>query len=137
LLTLKICSLSFFKLNGATYKSQTRFSGGGVGRNIAEGLQKLNGAVKFLSAFGDDNNGVILRETLPKQATQESFISKNLPTANCAIVLDKDGDCKLCIGDMSIHEEITPELVKYKTRSDKKKELFLSIFIVNLTSLDL
>lgn len=76
--------------------------------------------MKFLSAFGDDNNGVILRETLPKAATQESLISKNLPTANCAIVLDRDGDCKLCIGDMSIHEEITPELVR-KSRDGRYK----------------
>lgn len=110
---MKINTQCFYlQLNGATYKSETKFSGGGVGRNIAEGLQKLSGAVKFISAFGDDSNGVALRSTLPNESTSMSKISKILPTANCAIILDKDGDCKLVVGDMSIHGEITPELVR-------------------------
>lgn len=89
-----------------------KFSGGGVGRNIAEGLHKLYGAVSFISAFGKDQNGDFLRQTLPQHATRGSRISEILPTANCAVILDKDGDCKLCVGDMSIHGEITPELVR-------------------------
>lgn len=100
------------QLNGATYKSETKFSGGGVGRNIAEGLDKLNGAVSLISAFGRDQNGDFLRKTLPDEATGGSRISDTTPTANCAVILDKYGDCKLCVGDMTIHREITPDLVK-------------------------
>lgn len=105
------CLLSF-QLNGATYKSETKFSGGGVGRNIAEGLHKLNGAVSLISAFGRDQNGEFLRKILPLDATAGSKLSDTLPTANCAVILDNQGDCKLCCGDMSIHREITPELVR-------------------------
>lgn len=99
------------QLNGATYKSETKFSGGGVARNIAEGLQKLNGSVSLVSAFGHDQNGDFLRKTLPNEATGGSKISHTSPNANCAVVLDRHGDCKLVVGDMSIHQEITPDLV--------------------------
>lgn len=109
--------LSFFRssqLNGATYKSETKFSGGGVGRNIAEGLYKLNGAVSLISAFGRDQNGDFLRKTLPDKATGGSKISDTSPTANCAVILDKNGDSRLLVGDMKIHQEITPDLVRTK-----------------------
>lgn len=106
------CYLFVSQLNGATYKSETKFSGGGVGRNIAEGLEKLNGSVSFISAFGRDQNGEFLRKTLSHIATRGSRISDSYPTANCAVVLDNVGDCKLCVGDMSIHKEITPDLVR-------------------------
>lgn len=107
-----------FQLNGATYKSETKFSGGGVGRNIAEGLEKLNGAVSLISAFGRDQNGDFLRKTLSDEATFSSWISDTSPTANCAVILDRHGDCKLVVGDMTIHREITPDLV----RSEKEKK---------------
>jgi sugar/nucleoside kinase (ribokinase family) len=102
--------LFVLQLNGATYKSETKFSGGGVGRNIAEGLEKLNGSVSLISAFGRDQNGEFLRKTLSERATKGSKISDS-PTANCAVVLDNVGDWKLCVGDMTIHSEITPEWV--------------------------
>lgn len=102
----------FLQLNGATYKADTKFSGGGVGRNIAEGLDKLNGAVSLISAFGQDRNGDFLKKTLPDKATSGSKISDKFPTANCAVILDKNGDSKLSVGDMKIHQEITPDLVR-------------------------
>lgn len=101
------------QLNGATYKSETKFSGGGVGRNLAEGLQKLHGSVSLISAFGNDQNGEFLRKTLPIKATLGSKVVNEKHTANCAVILDRIGDCKLVVGDMSIHEEITPDLVRY------------------------
>lgn len=115
-----LCLFLHVQLNGATYKSETKFSGGGVGRNIAEGLQKLNGAVSLISAFGRDQNGEFLRGTLPAGATSSSWISDTSPTANCAIVLDRFGDCKLCVGDMTIHREITPDLVSTSSRNNSK-----------------
>ncbi|KAG5681466.1 hypothetical protein PVAND_010899 [Polypedilum vanderplanki] len=99
------------KLNSATYKATTSYSAGGVGRNIAEDLHKLDNHVTFISAFGSDQNGSFLRNTLPENAITASLISDTMATATCAIILDKSGDCKLHIGDMRIHQEITPELI--------------------------
>lgn len=100
------------QLNGATYKSATKFSGGGVGRNIAEGLEKLHGDVSLISAFGQDQNGEFLKKTLSEKATVGSRFSDTFPTANCAVILDSHGDCRLVVGDMTIHRQITPELVR-------------------------
>jgi len=82
-----------------------------VARNIAEGLYKLNGSVSLISAFGDDQNGEVLRKTLPSEATQSCQVSSMFATASCAVILDKVRDCKIYVGDMDIHREITPELV--------------------------
>lgn len=52
-----ICYYDYFqlKLNGATYHSRFKKKcGGGVGRNIAEGLSKLHGSVEFISKIGND-----------------------------------------------------------------------------------
>lgn len=100
-----------FQMDGATYKSKTTFSGGGVARNIAEGLCKLYGSAALISAFGVDQNGSYLKSTLPAEATVSSTTINTHPTANCAVVLDNSGDCKLVVGDMSIHQEITPDLI--------------------------
>lgn len=112
-------SLFVLQLNGATYKSATKFSGGGVGRNIAEGLEKLHGAVSLISAFGRDQNGEFLRKTLSEKATVGSRLSDTFPTANCAVILDRQGDCKLVVGDMTIHREITPDLVRKRNFCQK------------------
>jgi sugar/nucleoside kinase (ribokinase family) len=98
-------------LIGATYKAKTTLSAGGVGRNLADGLYKLNGSVSLISAFGNDSNGEYLRKSLPPDATTSSAISNDVATASCAIILDKNGDSQLHVGDMNIHREITPELV--------------------------
>lgn len=102
------------QLKGATYNAKTSLSAGGVARNLAEGLFKLNGSVSLISAFGNDSNGEFLRKTLPQSATAWSKISNDVSTASCAIILDKSGECKLHVGDMNIHREITPELVSVK-----------------------
>lgn len=54
-----------------------------------------------------------MKNTLPANSinlTSETI--KNFATANCAVILDKTGDCRVCVGDMTIHEKITPDLIK-------------------------
>lgn len=100
-----------FQLNGATYHSKLQASGGGVGRNMAEGICKLNGAVHLISMVGNDQHGDFLVNLLPE--TFQSTISRHSAhsTANCAIIFDKSGDSKVSLADMEIHREITPDLV--------------------------
>lgn len=106
-----IILFSSFQLDGATYKSSVKISGGGVGRNISEGICKLYGRAKLISALGCDSNGDFLRKLLPTESLSSIFTDGEKATANCSVILDKFGDCKLCLGDMEIHKSITPELV--------------------------
>lgn len=43
-----------FQLDGATYHANVNIAGGGVGRNIAEGIWKIYGDVRLVSAVGTD-----------------------------------------------------------------------------------
>jgi sugar/nucleoside kinase (ribokinase family) len=99
------------QLNGASYKAKYTNTPGGVGRNVAECLYKLNGTVSLISAFGNDQNGECLRKMMPSQMTMHSVISNSHETACFAVILDKNGDSKLHVGDMDIHGKITPDLV--------------------------
>uniref|UniRef100_A0A1B0D8T4 Carbohydrate kinase PfkB domain-containing protein n=1 Tax=Phlebotomus papatasi TaxID=29031 RepID=A0A1B0D8T4_PHLPP len=103
-------------MNGATYKSRMKISAGGVGRNLAEGISKLHGRTRFISAVGDDQNGVFIRNLMPKLCITDSLIINSIhPTANCAVVLDSAGDCKVVVGDMQIHSSITPDLALHRS----------------------
>lgn len=43
-------------MNGATYPGSVKQSFGGVGRNIADGLSRLEVETLFISAIGDDSH---------------------------------------------------------------------------------
>uniref|UniRef100_A0A1L8E1E1 Putative pseudouridine-5'-phosphate glycosidase n=1 Tax=Nyssomyia neivai TaxID=330878 RepID=A0A1L8E1E1_9DIPT len=101
------------EMNGATYKSETKISAGGVGRNLAEGISKLHGAARFISAVGADQNGAFIRKNLPEICNTDSMITNRAhPTANCAVVLNCAGECKIIVGDMQIHSSISPDLIE-------------------------
>lgn len=51
----------FRQLDGATYYSKVQSTGGGVGRNIAEGLSKLHGSVQLISRIGLDQVTIRLK----------------------------------------------------------------------------
>lgn len=47
--------IAISQLDGATYHSNFKIHGGGVGRNIAEGLSKIHGHVQMISKIGTDS----------------------------------------------------------------------------------
>ncbi|XP_055305560.1 uncharacterized protein LOC129570133 [Sitodiplosis mosellana] len=102
------------KLNGATYHSQFKKKcGGGVGRNIAEGLSKLCGSVEFISKIGDDENGDYLLSLLPESVTRHSIErDPEQSTASCVVILDRNGDSKLYLASMDIHKTIDSAMIK-------------------------
>lgn len=56
------CFFGLCQLDGATYHiSKFKSSGGGVGRNIAEGLSKLYGHVEFISKIGNDKVNIKIK----------------------------------------------------------------------------
>lgn len=86
-------------------------SGGGVGRNICESLSKLGCRPIFLSVLGDDPQGKILSNFIPEDNFRRVKILKGRNTGQCTIVLDRNGECKFLVGDMEIHQHLTPEMV--------------------------
>lgn len=69
------------------------------------------GKVQLISAFGNDKNGKILKNRLPLRCREGSITIENCPTASCCVVLNESGECQLVVGDLSIHEKITFDLI--------------------------
>ncbi|KAH8374353.1 hypothetical protein KR200_007885 [Drosophila serrata] len=100
------------KLDGATYSAVAKQAAGGVGRNIAEGIYKLYGDVNLISAVGNDQMGHTLLQMMPKALKRGMILESNQNTSLCSLIFDKYGDCKLILGNMEIHQSITPETLQ-------------------------
>lgn len=101
----------FFQLDGRLHFANFSKTAGGVARNICEAMGKLGCQPNFLTVVGDDDNGHFLKSTLPPESLRTALVLPEQNTAQCTIVLDAKGDCTFLVGDMSIHERITPEVV--------------------------
>ena len=84
-------------------------SAGGVGRNIAENISKLNIRSKILSYVGNDALGDFVVNKSSLSGVDTSFIKKHshLPTSQYLSVLDDNNDMLVSISDMRIIEEMT------------------------------
>lgn len=84
-------------------------SAGGVGRNIAENISKLNIHSKILSYVGNDALGDFVVNKSSLSGVDTSFIKKHshLPKSQYLSVLDDNNDMLVSISDMRIIEEMT------------------------------
>ncbi len=80
-----------------------RLSYGGVGRNIAENIARLNKEVTLISVFGNDILGHLCFDANTKVGIDVSHsIFVDGPTAAYLAILDSDGDMALGVSDNSI-----------------------------------
>ncbi|XP_059049149.1 uncharacterized protein LOC131844312 isoform X2 [Achroia grisella] len=99
------------KLDGSTHPCKTAQCAGGVGRNIAEVLWRLQrGRTRLLTAIGDDADGQYLADNVPGLILKDSVV-KGGRTPSYAAVLDSSGECQLGLGDMTLYDYITIDLV--------------------------
>ena len=84
-------------------------SAGGVGRNIAENIAKLNIHSKILSYVGDDTFGGFVIDKSKKSGVDTSPLIKHshLPTSQYLSILDDNNDMLVSISDMRIIDEMT------------------------------
>ena len=84
-------------------------SAGGVGRNIAENIAKLNIHSKILSYVGADPLGEFVIEKSEKSGVDTSLLKKDnhLPTSQYLSLLDDNNDMLVSISDMRIIDEMT------------------------------
>ena len=84
-------------------------SAGGVGRNIAENIAKLNIHSKILSYVGNDALGDFVVNKSKASGVDTSLIKKDshLPTSQYLSVLDDNNDMLVSISDMRIIDEMT------------------------------
>lgn len=90
-----------------------KLSYGGVGRNIAENLLRIGGKCGMLSAVGTDYMSLGAKRELKALGGDVSHIIEvegRTPSMYLSI-LDENRDMEIGISDMSIIDEITPELI--------------------------
>ncbi|MEW9121101.1 MAG: PfkB family carbohydrate kinase [Thermotaleaceae bacterium] len=90
---------------------------GGVGRNIAENLAKLDVDVKLLSALGEDLHGKKILDECRKSGIDMShcYFSTDTPTSTYLCIIDDQGDMAAAIADMEIHEKISIDFLREKS----------------------
>src|SRR4051794_37969875 len=91
-------------------KSMTTW--GGVARNIAENLARLEFPVSLISRVGNDVEGDSIVNRLNLFQIDSSGVSRSarFPTAKYTALLEPDGEMIVAMADMGIYDELTPEL---------------------------
>ena len=81
---------------------------GGVGRNIAENLSKLDCKVEFISVFADDHFANQIKSSCNDLdiSIKHSLIKKDATTSTFMAIMDSDKDMALGISAMHIYDEI-------------------------------
>nr|XP_027212284.1 uncharacterized protein LOC113805480 [Penaeus vannamei] len=106
--------------SGMTHRGHIRQSYGGVGRNIGDALARLGCRPLLISAVGDDTHARALTAHNPKLELGGLARVGGASTAVYCVVLDQAGEALFGVGDMSVHERVTPGHVsphRIKTRS--------------------
>ncbi|GEM48258.1 carbohydrate kinase [Deinococcus cellulosilyticus] len=99
---------------------QTTSTFGGVGRNIAENLARLGVQVSLISMLGRDASGERL-----KMHTQSAGVDLRLSfysdtsTGTYNAVLNPDGSLLIAISDMSIMQELSPDVLRQREQHIK------------------
>ena len=94
---------------GSSVPAEVRPSFGGVARNVAENLARLDQKVTFITAVGKNIFGNLLLSHLNEIGvnTEASIISDNFYTASYLAVLSEDGKLNFALDDMRVLSELT------------------------------
>ncbi len=87
---------------------------GGVGRNIAENMSRLELPVKLITAVGNDYFGEFLKsECLHAGINIDSMItSDKLPTSAYLCIMNEQNDMFAAVNDMQIMGELSPQIIE-------------------------
>ncbi|EGC32322.1 hypothetical protein DICPUDRAFT_155738 [Dictyostelium purpureum] len=120
-----------YKLSGFQYQTSNPGSMnvkmGGVGRNIAEVLTRLELNPLFISLLGDDIHSHILLEEFNNlnMSTYGIASKENSKTAIYNAIMDEKGDLAVAIAQMDIFDHITPNYIQHFTDKLDKSEMIV------------
>lgn len=90
----------------------SKVSIGGVVRNVAENLGRLEHEVILISTVGNDPEWARIKAlSAPFMNTDGTIVVEGESTGCYTALLDKDGEMYLGLADMSIYDKFTPELL--------------------------
>jgi len=87
---------------------------GGVARNIADNICKFKLDTRLITAVGDDNEGVMVKDNARALGIdmEQSITTAEHRTSTYLYVLDKHGELVIAVSDMGIVDQLTPHYFK-------------------------
>ena len=97
---------------------------GGVGRNIAENLQRLGFDINLISVFGDDPLSDYLIKSCQELGLNidTSIFLEDASTATFLAIMDFQNDLALGISAMDIYNEISTRMIDLKLRATQQAD---------------
>jgi pseudouridine kinase len=105
---------------------------GGVARNIAENLARLNLSTSLLTAVGDDAAGRSLQDHAEQAGidTRGSLKLQDAATGTYTAILDDQGELVVALADMALYDRITPEFLA--SRAPQRAAAAMTVADLNL-----
>ncbi|KAL4218074.1 hypothetical protein ACF0H5_022811 [Mactra antiquata] len=98
------------QMNGGTYTGSLKQSYGGVGRNVSDALTRLGVNTTFISAIGQDSLAAGFKANCKHMNLEGVACIDGYSTATYCPVL-QNGELLFGIGDMNIHQQISPQYI--------------------------
>jgi len=105
---------------------------GGVARNIAENLARLNLPTALLTAVGDDAAGHGLQDYAERAGidTRGSLKLQDTATGTYTAILDDQGELVVALADMALYDRITPDFLS--SRGPQRAAAAMTVADLNL-----
>lgn len=104
---------------------ETTLTLGGVARNIAENLSKLDIKTEFITVLGNDTYAYEIQKDCSEKniSLLHSKIIQNERTSSYLCINDKNGEMYVALSDMDIYNHITPNYLNGKLNIINKSSL--------------
>lgn len=104
---------------------KTTLTLGGVARNIAENLSKLDIRTEFITVLGSDTHSEDIQKDCNEKniGLTHSKIIQNERTSSYLCINDENGEMQVAISDMEIYKYITPSYLEKKLDVINKSSL--------------
>lgn len=131
-----VFGVSVFDICGFTDKNyrsndsnpgKVKTSFGGVCRNIAECMARVDVNTKFISILGDDDTGLRMMEhsKVMNYDMSESLVIKGGHTPTYMAILDEQGEMVSAVVDMKIIDEFTTDFIDSKAEIIRNSEYMI------------
>ncbi|NQZ09669.1 MAG: sugar kinase [Algicola sp.] len=101
-------------LAGDSNPGQVKSAAGGVGRNIAENLARLNNPTSLMTLVGDDIGRSVIQNSCEKAGIDQSniLINHHYCTGTYLSINDHQGGLSVAVADMTIIDQLTPAVLE-------------------------
>lgn len=122
ILVFGVSIVDIFGFSKSKYRSynstpgEVKMSFGGVCRNIAENMARVEANVKFISILGDDENG----KSMMKHGQDfgydmsDSLVLEGMSTPTYLAILDENGEMVSAVVDVKSIDKMSPEFIESK-----------------------